>query len=125
MRPLSLLEVYRRRDMERRFYGCEGDDTCGYFVLNGVKFQRALKVIASSGEGWDHVSVSLPDRCPTWAEMEQVKRLFFRDDETAMQLHVPPSDHVNCHPFCLHLWRPHDVEIPRPPSIMVGPSEAA
>jgi hypothetical protein len=122
MRSLALLEIYRRRDMERAHYGAEGDDTCGMFILNGVKFKRALKVIASSGEGWDHVSVSLPDRCPTWDEMEQVKRLFFRDDETAMQLHVPPTDHISFHPNCLHLWRPQGAEIPRPPGWMVGPT---
>jgi hypothetical protein len=84
-----------------------------------------LRVVASSGEGWDHVSVSRQNRCPNWPEMEFIKRAFFKDDETAMQLHVPPSDHISIHPFCLHLWRPHGVEIPRPPSIMVGPSEAA
>jgi hypothetical protein len=56
--------------------------------------------------------------------MEHVKRLFFKDDETAMQLHVPPSDHLSLHPYCLHLWRPQDREIPRPPSIMVAPPEA-
>jgi hypothetical protein len=38
-----------------------------------------------------------------------------------MQLHVrPPADHVNNHEFCLHIWRPLDVDIPRPPSVMVG-----
>jgi hypothetical protein len=111
--------------LERAHFGCAGDETCGLFILNGTNFKRALRVIASSGEGWDHVSVSLPERCPTWAEMEQVKRLFFRDDETAMQLHVPPTDHISIHPFCLHLWRPHGAEIPRPPGWMVGPSEAA
>jgi hypothetical protein len=80
-----------------------------------------LKVIASSGEGWDNVSVSCNGRYPTWAEMEHVKHLFFEDDETAMQLYVPAKDHINCHPHCLHLWRSHDKEIARPPSIMVGP----
>lgn len=80
-----------------------------------------LKVIASDGYGWDHVSVSCEGRCPTWGEMELIKRLFFKEDETAMQLHVPPQDHVNCHPYCLHLWRPQDAEIPRPPSELVGP----
>jgi hypothetical protein len=69
---------------------------------------------------WDHLSVSTPTRCPTWEEMEFLKRLFFERDECAMQLHVPPRDHVDNHPFCLHIWRPLDVEIPRPPSIMVG-----
>lgn len=79
-----------------------------------------LRIIATAGMGWDHVSVSCKKRCPTWAELEQVKRAFFEDDETAMQLHVPPAEHINNHEFCLHLWRPHDVEIPRPPGAMVG-----
>lgn len=79
-----------------------------------------LKVLASEGLGWDHVSVSLPHRCPTWEEMEFVRGLFFRDDETVMQLHVPRSDHRNLHRFCLHLWRPQHAEIPRPPALMVA-----
>lgn len=120
MRSLIFLAAYRRSDLERRHYGFEGDDGCGMFIVTSPKLKNALKVIASSGEGWDHVSVSLPHRCPTWGEMEHIKRLFFRDDETAMQLHVPPTDHISVHPYCLHLWRPHDVEIPRPPSIFVG-----
>jgi hypothetical protein len=33
---------------------------------------------------------------------------------------VPIVEHINCHPYCLHLWRPHNVEIPRPPSWMVA-----
>ena len=52
--------------------------------------------------------------------MEHVKRLFFRPDETAMQLHVPPHEHINTHEHCLHLWRPQQEKIPRPPSYMVG-----
>jgi len=66
-----------------------------------------MRVMASAGMGWDHVSISRQNRCPNWPEMEHIKRLFFRDDETAMQLHVPPSDHISIHPYCLHLWRPH------------------
>ena len=115
-------------------WGWDGDETCGAFsiafrtsqlagIIGGRVYQQVvvLRVISSTGEGWDHVSVSLRDRCPTWDELEHVKRLFFRDDEVAMQLHVPPSQHVNVHPYCLHLWRPNDGrEIPLPPSIMVG-----
>jgi hypothetical protein len=36
-----------------------------------------------------------------------------------MQLHVPVSDHINRHPYTLHLWRPHALEIPRPPAEFV------
>ena len=78
-----------------------------------------LRIIAASGGGWDHVSVSLEDRCPTWAEMEHVKRIFFRDNETAMQLHVPPAKHISFHPHVLHLWRPHGADIPLPPESFV------
>lgn len=98
-----------------------------------IPFGRALlRIVASDGtdwtkEGmpgqpWEHVSVSLQARCPTWGEMDFVKRIFWRDDETVMQLHVPRREHVNHHEFCLHLWRPIGVDIPLPPKIAVGPS---
>ena len=80
-----------------------------------------LWVIASWGMGWEHVSVSLPDRCPTWGEMCAVKDIFWQRQECVMQLHPSEDEYVNCHPFCLHLWKPIDERIPRPPSIMVGP----
>jgi hypothetical protein len=120
VRDLSELNGYRLRDIERRQYGCEGDENCGVFGVKDRTLKNVLRVLASSGEGWDHVSVSLPHRCPSWAEMEFVKRLFFRPEETVMQLHVPPSDHISVHPYCLHLWRPQAGEIPRPPAWMVA-----
>jgi len=48
-----------------------------------------MMIVASDGAGWDHVSVSLRHRAPNWPEMEFVKRRFFNDGETVMQLHVP------------------------------------
>lgn len=126
MRNLDLLNAYRRTGPEiYRMWGFVGDETCGAFEVPSCTDRAPLMVIASGGEGWDHVSVSRKNRCPNWPEMELVKRLFFRDAETAMQLHVPPSDHINNHPHCLRLWRPQDAEIPRPPSIMVGLSTVA
>jgi hypothetical protein len=102
--------------------GGEGDDRGGCFRLpSDTSHGVELRCIVAADEGWDHISVttSLP-RCPTWAEMEQVKRLFFAESEAAMQLHVPPRDHVSVHPHCLHLWRPHGQAIPLPPAWMVG-----
>jgi hypothetical protein len=80
-----------------------------------------LRCIISDGGGWEHVSVSLVDRVPTWDEMCWVKSLFWDDEEAVMQLHPPKSDYVNHHPYCLHLWRPTTGKIPLPPSEMVGP----
>lgn len=59
-------------------WGARGDGTCGAFRIPSVRTGTVLKVIASSGEGWDHVSVSLPNRCPNWIEMDFIKRTFFK-----------------------------------------------
>jgi hypothetical protein len=73
-------------------------------------------VIFSRNADWEHVSVSLPDRCPTWAEMQFWKEMFWSDSETVMQLHPSKDRYVNNHPFCLHLWRPRrGMKIPVPP----------
>jgi hypothetical protein len=122
MRNLRQLESYRKRDQEvLSHYGSFGDETCGVFTIPYPLTGVSLKCVASSDGGWDHISVSLPNRCPNWYEMEHIKRKFFKDDETVMQLHVPSSDHINMHPYCLHLWRPNNgQEIPRPPAEMVA-----
>src|SRR5262252_8678239 len=94
----------------------------GAFVI--PKATGTLRALASEGDKtmpWEHVSVSLQNRTPSWSEMSYVKSLFWGPDETVMQLHVPDADHVNCHPYTLHLWRPTGEEIPRPPKIAVGP----
>ena len=100
--------------------GKMGDREAGAFLIRRSGIY--LRIIASSGDGWDHVSVSTTKRCPTWEEMNFIADIFF-PDEAVMQLHVPAGDHINYHPHCLHWWRPHDGEIQRPPSIMVGPKK--
>lgn len=116
-------QLYGTKDNERSLGGA--------FL---VPFKRAgdlrqrqwMRVIASAGkdqpEGWrfDHVSVSLSNRCPTWEEMDYIKRLFFQPEEVCYQLHVSSADHISDHPYCLHIWRCCDVAIPLPPSEMVG-----
>lgn len=82
---------------------------------------RALKVIASDGLDWDHVSISLKNRNPNWREMSFIKDLFFEESETVVQFHPKKSEYINFHPFCLHLWRNQKYEFILPPSIMVGP----
>lgn len=121
MRNLFEIDQYRDRSQEvYRFFGDYGDHETGAFFVPSPRTGVILKIIASAGLEWDHVSVSLKNRCPNWPEMELVKRMFFKDDEIAMQLHVPPCDHISYHPYCLHLWRPQNIEIPRPPNALVG-----
>jgi hypothetical protein len=91
----------------------------GAFLIRSVKLPRVVTTIASDGMGFEHVSVSVFDRCPNWLEMCFIKDLFWDEDDCVMQLHVPKSDWVNCHPFTLHLWKPIGMEIPRPLKVMV------
>ena len=101
-----------------------GDDQNGWFMIP-LKHGQRVRVIASNGMGWEHVSVSRSDRCPTWEEMCQVKALFWGDDDCVVQYHPSHSEYVNNHQNCLHLWRPVGIAMPMPPSIMVGVKDAA
>jgi len=69
---------------------------------------------------WEHVSVSLMHRCPTWEEMCHIKSLFFEEEETVVQFHPKKSQYKNAHPFCLHMWRDTTKEYELPPSIYVA-----
>jgi hypothetical protein len=123
-KPSEFVERHRVR------YGKMGSDAGygnnGAFIITSP-YRSTLFIVASDELGWEHVSVSInrQKRCPTWQEMHWVKTLFWRDDECVVQYHPPEADYVNCHPYTLHLWRPVDVEMPRPPYILVGPKTRA
>lgn len=103
----------------------ESDGNNGAFAIpaSAAKKRPLIRIIASDGEGWEHVSVSTATRCPTWAEMCFVKEMFWDEEDAVMQLHPPRSRWVNNHPYCLHLWRPTEVEIPLPADVLVGYKE--
>jgi len=120
MRNLHTLDRFRSTNARTlAWYGSVGDHQAGVFVVPSPVDRALMTVIASSDGGWEHVSVSRQNRCPNWPEMDHVKRLFFEDHETAMQLHVAVEQHISHHPHCLHLWRPLLREISLPPSEFV------
>ena len=87
---------------------------------NGCFSVGPFNVIASDGMGWEHVSVSLLTRCPTWGEMCMIKDLFWDEEECVVQFHPPKSVYVNNHPNVLHLWKTKGKNIETPPTILVG-----
>ena len=100
------------------------DTDGGHGIIPGLdpkKPNKSAEVQWSNGLGWNHVSVSWTNRCPSWDEMCKIKDIFFNKDEWVMELHPPESEYVNFHPYCLHLWQPQNQQIPTPPSFMVGP----
>lgn len=68
--------------------------------------------------GWEHVSASpkgskreQDQPCLTWAQMCEVKRFFWRDDEMVVQIHPAEADYLHGVGYdtnILHLWRPCD-----------------
>jgi hypothetical protein len=125
MKNLLDISIHRYRlcdEQVLKHYGSYGDEATGVFTVPSCVDHRPLLAIATADQGWEHVSVSRPNnRTPTWAEMDQIKRLFWDDEEPVMQLHPPRSTWVSYHPYCLHLWKPMDAAIPLPPPIFVGP----
>lgn len=97
---------------------------------NGAFFIKAgsdiLQCIASDGSGWEHVSVTIRTKSrniystPTWEVMCKIKNIFWDEEDVVIQYHPAKSDYVNNHEHVLHLWRPVNVEFPKPNSILVG-----
>lgn len=130
MRTLHAPEIDRLRIREpwvKQKLGSYGDHKGGVFRIPSICNRSVMLVaIACSSDGWDHVSVSLEERIPFWVEMEQVKRLFFKPNEIAFQLHPAEKDYIDgswpggraLH--TLHIWRCTLAIQPMPPRYMIG-----
>lgn len=79
-------------------------------------------LIFSWGCGWEHVSVSpyATRLTPSWKDMCDIKDIFFKDEESVIQIHPPKDMYVNNKSNCLHMWRCKYQEMILPPSVLVG-----
>lgn len=123
------LNQFRNRS-HPQFKSEDSDGMNGFFVIPVAQDTWALTLASCGNEivPWDHVSArigvkkyhgKMVERCPSWDEMCLLKDIFWDDTECVMQLHPKAADYVNHHPFVLHLWKPHNLEIPMPPKISV------
>jgi hypothetical protein len=117
----SLIEPFRVKK-----FSSEADGYNGLFVVPDCSDDGApLRVIASTGFGWDHVSVLHPFREPSNREMSRVKDLFFWWDENVIEFHdYPPVEwdiHENVTGKARHMWSPQGVGLPRPPDAIMSP----
>lgn len=94
--------------------------SCGLFIVPFRSNNMKVMVYDGKADNWEHVSVSLKNRCPNWEEMSYIKNLFWDEEETVIQFHPKKSEYVNMHPYCLHLWRHKEKEFELPPSYLVG-----
>lgn len=92
---------------------------------------KGVRVIASWGLDWDHVSVSVVGgrKIPSYKTMRFVHSVFF-PGEIAVEYHMPPSKHISPGidlpsklglqgTEVLHLWRCQTQEMPTPPRGLV------
>ena len=71
--------------------------------------KKQLRVIASvntelDGKRWLHMSMSHPKRVPTYEELVYLKRHWAGEQLKCILVFPPSDEHVNIHPFCLHLF---------------------
>jgi len=113
--PIHQLDEYRK---DHPSLGSTGKGTNYGFFMRGP-----LRIISSgdrTNNGWEHVSVSCADRCPTWDEMCQVKNMFWEPLETVIQFHPSQDNYVNNMRYCLHLWKRTNMEYELPPKNLIG-----
>ncbi len=68
MRPIEEIKKNHRLMIVR-----EGWDGFMAYLVHPQYKPQTVAIVASWGGGWEHVSVSLPRRCPTWDEMCLIK----------------------------------------------------
>jgi hypothetical protein len=89
---LSWIEVEKRMDGSAWV-----NKSLGLLVIESTNKEQ-------DGKTWKHVSMSRKSRLPTYDDMKIVKQQFIGDDHSAIQIFPRKTEHVNIHPYCLHLW---------------------
>jgi hypothetical protein len=79
-----------------------------YTLIDRRNMDRLMVICSATvygdGKRWMHVSCSTPSRLPTWDELRLVKDTFIGRDRVALQVLPRAAEHVNIHPYVLHLW---------------------
>lgn len=67
---------------------------------------RGTVCFSDDEDGWEHVSFAPyhKEKTPTWADMCELKDVFWDEEEEAIQIHPKKSQYVNITDNCLHLW---------------------
>lgn len=125
MRNLELFEEYRKpfRDSFGRELPTDKKIEGKFHIpIRGIVYEVKMSRVFE----WEHLSVTVyaakkggfPEpRIANPDEVEMLKKMFFHDFETAIEVHPKKSDYVNINPYTLHLWRRFDMTMPTPPKV--------
>jgi len=76
----------------------------GLFVIQEIE--------AHDGKEWLHTSFSRRNSMPTYQDITMVKDQFIGFDKKAIMVFPSREEHVNIHPFCLHLYSSQEDGLP-------------
>lgn len=88
--------------------------------VHSIKASDKCLVSITKLQGWEHLSVSHKNKIPSWMCMQEMKEMFFYDNEECFQIHPKADNYVNNNEYTLHIWRPVEGMTQVPPSILVG-----
>lgn len=86
---------------------------CPWWTVGPLRVAASVSE-ARDGSLWWHVSVSRPDRTPTYEELTEVRSRLFRASDVVLHVWPPVAEHFSLHPYCLHLWATLDGQRPVP-----------
>lgn len=84
-----------------------GGGSAVYYQSANVRIMVSLDV-TDAGARWLHLSISRPDRYPTWDEIREAKNWIIGRERAAYQVLPAESEYVNIHGNTFHLWSPLD-----------------
>lgn len=68
-----------------------------------LETHRNLRILVGIEQGFWHLSISHPDRYPTWDEIKEARYEFLPHSLHIAMILPPPSEYVNLHDNCFHL----------------------
>jgi hypothetical protein len=106
----SAVDAFLPRVLPARWLVVETRDD-GRAYLNAAEGLSAILAVehhphpeTGATDTWLHLSIARRDRMPTWTELTEARDLFLGPGTEAYQKLPKRSEHVNIHPYCLHLW---------------------
>lgn len=107
--PTTMDPLRIRRRLDRKIWAPPtefGPDGWRYLT-----YDRNIEILVSyaphptdGGTEWLHASIVRADRMPDYHDLTFLHRAVFAGGGYAYQVFAPPSQHVNIHDQCLHLW---------------------
>lgn len=77
-------------------------------MVKVYRLGKCLIILGRSEEvGW-HISISGPNRYPTWDEVSHARYTLIPDDINMAMMLPKKQDYVNVHDYCFHLWQMPD-----------------